>query len=212
MAALKRNMLVIGHLGIFMLRACGSLALAAHKVTDSSHSTGILNNQEPVSFERVWKRDFSTGRRRRRSFRAGCRSSCASIWATEANLERGRRPLARAWAGVKAGAGVLKAAIAMGKLPGEDDVQRIYIVDEPALIAHGDAELADENKFGVRDFKLLPVRCAYCKWTETATAHPLFQLLNGHAWNLNQKSTGVKAVPISDQGVALLHCALGEVV
>ena len=77
----------------------------------------------------------------------------------------------------------------MGKLPGGDDVQRIYIVDEPAFVTNGDAVLAEENKFGVRDFKLLPVRCAYCKWTETAPAHPLFQLLNIHAWNLNPQST-----------------------
>ena len=69
---------------------------------------------------------------------------------------------------------VLKAAVAMRKLPGGDDVQRIYIVDEPAFVANGDAVFADENKFGVRDFKLLPVRRAYGKWTETATAHPLF--------------------------------------
>ena len=114
-----------------------------------------------------------------------------------ANMEsRGRRPLVRAWAGTKPNVGVLKAAIAMGKLPGGDDEQRIYIVDEPALVANGDAVLADENKFGVRDFKLLPVRCAYCKWTETATDHPLFQLLNIHAWVLNQQSPGVKTVPM----------------
>ena len=63
--------------------------------------------------------------------------------------------------------GVLKAAVAMRKLPGGDDVQWIYIVDESAFVANGDTVFANENEFGVRDFKLLPVRCAYCKWTET---------------------------------------------
>ena len=118
-------------------------------------------------------------------------------WPARANLEsRGRKPLARVWAGMKPIALVLKSAIAMGKLSGGDDVQRIYIVDEPALVANGDAEFADENKLGTRDFKLLPVRCAYCKWTETATDHPLFQLLNAHNVSLNLHSIGVERVPI----------------
>jgi hypothetical protein len=108
------------------------------------------------------------------------------------NAEKFTRSLARVWAGAKSSAGLLKAAITMGKLLGGDDVQRIYIVDEPALVANGDAVLADENKFGVRDFKFLPVRRAYCKGTETATAHPLFQLLNAHTGNLNQQPAGVK--------------------
>jgi len=75
-------------------------------------------------------------------------------------------------------------------------MQRIDIVNKAALVANGDAVPAEENKFGMRDLKLLPVRRANCKWTETATAHPLFQLLNIHRIKLNQSSTDVKTIPI----------------
>jgi hypothetical protein len=88
----------------------------------------------------------------------------------------------------------------MRKLPGGDDLQRINVVNEAALVANGDAVPANENKFGMRDLKLLPVRCANCKRTETAAAHPLFQLLNIHALNLNQPSIRVKIVPIISLG------------
>src|SRR5271157_5575028 len=84
------------------------------------------------------------------------------------------------------------ATIAVRKLPGGDDAQGIDIVNKAALVANSDAVLADENKFGMRNLKLLPVRCANCKRTETAAAHPLFQLLDVHPLNLNQSSTGVK--------------------
>lgn len=89
-----------------------------------------------------------------------------------------------------------RATVAVRKLPGGDDMQRIDIVNEAALVANGDAVPAEENKFGMRDLKLLPIRRANCKWTETATAHPLFQLLNIHLMNLNQSSTDVKTTPI----------------
>jgi len=75
-------------------------------------------------------------------------------------------------------------------------VQRIDIVNESALVSNGDAVLAEENKFGMRDLKLLPIRRPNRKWTETAAAYPLFQLLHGHPINLDQPPTGVKTILI----------------
>jgi hypothetical protein len=88
----------------------------------------------------------------------------------------------------------------MRKLPGGDDVQRINVVNKAALVANGDAVPANENKLGMRDLKFLAVRCANCKRTETATAHPLFQPLNIHTLNLNQPAIRVKTVPIISLG------------
>ena len=82
------------------------------------------------------------------------------------------------------------------KLPGGDDVQRVYIVNESALVSNGDGVLAEKDKFGMRGLKLLPIRRANRKRTETATAYPLFQLLQAHAINLNQPPTGVKTIRI----------------
>jgi hypothetical protein len=75
-------------------------------------------------------------------------------------------------------------------------VQWIDIVNESALVSNGDALLAEQNKFGMRDRKLLSLRRANCKWTETATAYPLFQLLHVRPINLNQPPTGVKTILI----------------
>jgi hypothetical protein len=75
-------------------------------------------------------------------------------------------------------------------------VQRIDIVNESALVSNGDAVLTEQNKFGMRDLKLLPISRANCKWTETPTAYPLFQLLHVHLNNLNQPPTGVKTILI----------------
>ena len=44
--------------------------------------------------------------------------------------------------------------------------------------------------------KLLPICRANRKWTKTAAAHPLFQLLNIHPANLNQPPAGVKTILI----------------
>ena len=48
----------------------------------------------------------------------------------------------------------------------------------------------------MRDLKLLPIRRANRKWTETAAAYPLFQPVHVHAINLNQPPTGVKTIRI----------------
>jgi hypothetical protein len=79
-------------------------------------------------------------------------------------------------------------------------MQGIDIVNKTAFVANSDAVFADENKFGMRDLKLLAIRRANCKWTETATAHPLFQLLNIHHLNLNQPSAGVKTIASEKSG------------
>ena len=78
-------------------------------------------------------------------------------------------------------------------------MQRIDIVNESALVSNRDAVLAEENKFGMRDLKLLPIRRANRKWTEAATAYPLFQLLHVRAMNLNQPLTGVKTIRIMNE-------------
>ncbi|HXR08162.1 MAG TPA: hypothetical protein VN765_12580 [Candidatus Acidoferrum sp.] len=85
-----------------------------------------------------------------------------------------------------------RAAVAAGKLPGGNDVQGIYVVDEALLVENRNAVFPNENEFGMRDLKLLSIRGAYCKRPEAATAHLLFQFLNIHLFNSKQRPAGVK--------------------